>query len=494
MESLEKPELPKWVFWSTRESIDNDIPSVTAIVETIIAVPLYWWIAIYFESYVLLLVSALVAPLVLLRSDRSVLLGVKWFIKFEREWTSEKEYEALEPSQRQQFWIIAALVVLFAGTGIYLRSGYPSQGVHQWGLPLWGSFAALGASGALTFCLVSSSRGALSLKAAPIFIAGIIVSVAEGSIAAGIEIIVPFSIGSWFAIYFVSVSIRVGATIRYLGLGFRSLPRNFRRLVLCTSPRQEPELVPGLPAESKFAWAAMWEEFRRDRSHTLLKRLLVFSTFWPFVFLLWYLPAWLYRITLKSTAWFWWPLAYLGADSRRAKNPDEFRRITIGSLWAKASIGIAITTIIGFVWINLVHSGAIFKDNPLLLMVGYAFLVDWSMPPWQILTVVLALLSVALVFLVDDAGGQYRLATTQGDKALRARAEQKLRWIERLARGRFMLLLLFLIIAGGQALLYFNSVKCGFSTPIWMERQGQWLYGGRMPQNMCTKKLQGLSQ
>src|SRR5262249_16889360 len=69
--------------WSTRESIDNDVLSVTAIIETVIAILLYWWIAIKFETYLPLLFNLAIAPLLLLRSDESIRLGVKLFMSWE---------------------------------------------------------------------------------------------------------------------------------------------------------------------------------------------------------------------------------------------------------------------------------------------------------------------------------------------------------------------------------------------------------------------------
>ena len=61
---------PKWVFWSTRESINSDVPSISAILETVVAILLYWAIAIQFETYWPLLIGIGVAPFVLLRWDR----------------------------------------------------------------------------------------------------------------------------------------------------------------------------------------------------------------------------------------------------------------------------------------------------------------------------------------------------------------------------------------------------------------------------------------
>ena len=57
---------PKWVWFSTHETIENEVPSVTAILETIIAVPLYWWIALKIGVLLPLAMSVAVAPLVFL--------------------------------------------------------------------------------------------------------------------------------------------------------------------------------------------------------------------------------------------------------------------------------------------------------------------------------------------------------------------------------------------------------------------------------------------
>jgi hypothetical protein len=68
-----------WCIWSTIESVQNDVPSVTAILETLVVVPLYWWFALRVGVLLPLLVSAAVAPLVLLRSEQAVALGVRLF-------------------------------------------------------------------------------------------------------------------------------------------------------------------------------------------------------------------------------------------------------------------------------------------------------------------------------------------------------------------------------------------------------------------------------
>jgi hypothetical protein len=72
-----------WKFWSPPESIASETPSVMAIAETVLAIGAYWYYAIHFNNYLPLIIGAAIAPLVLLRSDKSVALGVRWFLAFE---------------------------------------------------------------------------------------------------------------------------------------------------------------------------------------------------------------------------------------------------------------------------------------------------------------------------------------------------------------------------------------------------------------------------
>src|SRR5262249_7342458 len=143
----------------------------------------------------------------------------------------------------------------------------------------------------------------------------------------------PFSVGLGLGVVLASLIVRIGATLRHFGRGLRSLPRNFRRLTLCTSPAQEPELVPGLQAP--FTLPAQWQDFQHDRrSANPAYRVLAYTSI-PILIPLWFLPGWLYRITLKSTAWFWWPLAFLGGDLRRVQRPELFRQHMMSTLLAK---------------------------------------------------------------------------------------------------------------------------------------------------------------
>jgi hypothetical protein len=488
----EEPGLPRWVFWSTRESIDRDIPSAAAIVETIIAVPLYWWIAIHFETYLLLTVSVGVAPLVLLRSDKSVMLGAKWFTAWAKRSDGPSALSQFRSSRRWSFLCAVTLSTCLGALFGYGVTRLQFGNIDQWKSILFqvaiGSSPTMIASALVAFprrmitvllvlALLWTGVGAAmmilvfhldSVMAFPLALPVIAISVASGVLA-------------------VSIGMRVGATARFLYCGLTSLPRNFRRLILCTSPLQRPELIPGLtPGDTEFTWEGALEQLRKKRqSADKFDRIFAY-TFMPVIFLVWFLPSWVYRLTLKSTAWFWWPLAYIGDDPELAKNPEEFHRTTIGSAWSWISLFLAVVTVVGFVYVNFFRSGIILQDNPLLNVIGYTLLVDWSASaPWQLLVVAMAILGIAVVLLVNEAGGQYRLAVKQQNTVLRARAEAKLLFTEYLARVKLVFLLFFIAISALQALLYFNSLKCWFRVPAAVERQAIWLYGERMPRGSC---------
>ena len=105
MSEQSPPRPPRWMFWSSRESIENGVPSAMAIVETVLAVSAYWFFAIHYQTYAPLLLGIAVAPLVLLRSDTSVALGVRWFLGWKKGvWDDNRAYGALTKRERSRFW------------------------------------------------------------------------------------------------------------------------------------------------------------------------------------------------------------------------------------------------------------------------------------------------------------------------------------------------------------------------------------------------------
>jgi hypothetical protein len=522
----------RWRFWSTRDSIDNDVPSVSAIIETILAAPIYWWNATHFGIYLPLLASVAVAPFVLLRSDESVATGAKWFTAWEtRIWSEHQVYAELGPTDR---WRVRAMVLtaaLLAGAATHLLSqnflehnegwnAFVSGCLIGWAAATVGATVGVVTAGLVTGPVPGAEPGALAM-AGP---GAMLVSLATGMIAwtnAGavavafvamvavavqltLTIAIPISptgqairILLWFSplvvpgitlgVFLVSVCIRFVATLLHFRRGLQNLPRNFRRLVLCTSPLQIPELVPGLErGQTSITLEHLLDRFQSERRSKDIARKIVAYVFYPLTIPFWFIPGWLYRLTIKSTAWFWWPRAFLGDDLQQAKQPDEFRRKHWESLQAKSSVALSIVTISVFLFVNFLSTGIFLQENPLVTVLGYFLLIDWSLVlPWQWLTVTVASLAIWVVFRVDDAVGEYRNARKDGDQIWIGRATRKLGRIERIARFRLILSIVLWFLVGGQALLFFNSRKCWISVPRDLENGAKWAYGSKLPQGHC---------
>src|SRR5207253_6054331 len=103
-------------------------------------------------------------------------------------------------------------------------------------------------------------------------------------------IVWPAMLGRAIGVFLVALGIRLSANIYHLPDGFRALPRNFRRLMLCTSPMQRPELLPGsVPREFEFQQVFARGSF--GFSMTAVPRLIDF--------VVWFVPAWFYRFSIK---------------------------------------------------------------------------------------------------------------------------------------------------------------------------------------------------
>jgi hypothetical protein len=309
---------------------------------------------------------------------------------------------------------------------------------------------------------------------------------AGGVVVAVAVALIPVLLGFAIGVFAVSVAARIAATLCFVVLGFRMLPRNFRRLALCTSPRQLPELVPGLPDGIRiFTLGDLMREFASNRgSGDWLGPLFAYAIL-PLLAAIWFLPGWLYRITLKSTAWFWWPLSYLGDAPSRSWHAELYHRQALYSLRGRATIGLAILTVVGFIVINVVLSGAIFETNPLLTPLGFLFLLKQGVPPWQILSLLIATLSLWIVFWLNEANIVRQYGSEQNLPDIVEQAERKFYWAERLGRLRFVLFVIFQLILAGQALLFFNGRQCWFDISDTVAVRAEWLYGARMPGSDC---------
>jgi hypothetical protein len=413
-------------FWSTPESIASETPSIMAIAETITAVGLYWYCAIHFDNYLPLMIPVAFALLVLLRSDESVALGVEWFLRY--EFRRERYTSFLEE-----------------------RFSY----------------------------LEEPSAGSKSSKPTVI-----------GSVWARIRAFVwigrDFALGQPILpdILLAALSIRITATARHVCHGIRCLPANFRRLTLCTSPSELPELVPDLSKTvSRLTLRGEFGRFKNLTKHGAIEQRTLGVVYALMDALIVFLPVWLFRFTIKSTVWFWWPIAYLGADRNKWRDPELLHWRNRHGLRALATYIAAAFTILSFIITNILLTPDFLTGNPLLVVYGFLFQADWHLYPWQVLSLFLAVFSIGVLFWIDDLGAQYRFAKNPSQlKPLR----RKFAMFEWVLRVRFLIWLLYMIIVGSQIALYLNSKQCLITPAPKVQQLATEMYGKRTPP-LCSQ-------
>jgi len=248
---------------------------------------------------------------------------------------------------------------------------------------------------------------ALFLAAASIGVTGGLLGLVIGIAMAGV--------GAGYAAR--AITIRLAATLRFLVPdGIKSLPDNWRENNFVIDTMTPAELVPGIG--------------KRNESLTLngvinrLKEADIALKFAFFLFIpIWFIPVFFYRLNIKATCWFYWPLAFLlrplPTDDRMERrqrdlcwpwtNPAQLSLI-IGSgalgLFAVFASLIEIESLLGFAgW-----SGVPF-------WLEYLFILDWSrLEPWHWANLSIAVTGIAMLLIAGNAVAAYKAGLDYGQE------------------------------------------------------------------------------
>ncbi|MDI1312109.1 hypothetical protein [Prosthecobacter sp.] len=330
-----------WVWHATFKSRVAGKISVLACAETLFAIALYWGIAIHWDTHWHLLSSVFIAPLLLLRSPESMKLGVRWFLK---EGLGISNYEDWSKAKREK-WLIRAAVL--TGIAVYPLASWLSGlwlvGQSGWLLLGW-SMLIGGLSLAFTVTIVIMITGtvvgsgtAMTLSkvagggvvAGGAMGAGVSVGMFAGVVAgaggfvgafvgAGAGATAYVGLGMGLGLAARGLVFRVVATLRYLPQGLGRLPENWQENNFWVDFFVPAELIPGIREEDE---SFAFDGFIRSLSETENK---VFK--WgagPPLAAFFFLPAFLYRLNIKATCWFWWPLVFLLKPQPKADKTGE---------------------------------------------------------------------------------------------------------------------------------------------------------------------------
>jgi hypothetical protein len=457
--SVQHGPRPKFVWHSTPPSIEARAFSILAAFETVLAVAFYWVAALTFQSsnylYFYPLTGIIVAPLLLLRSDASVREGVKraeayvdggvtdisgrplsvWSLRFFLAITTGLAGGGISAllfgylfdiSSVGWLAIPKALFVAYiaAQLGPAITIAIEPRYIGTIGgdrrllaLAVTGGAAAIvlgifgaGASvlgGIVAFVTVSTLGVLAFLQAPPAVISlrterrqvGRLDSVQ--AVRTGLET-APGAFGTFALAVFVggwlrTVTIRFVATMLHPYLGLKALPENWWRTLFVVDVFQAPELVPGYRREDFFNLSNFLQRFNEtDR--------LVEKYFSVLGFIVLYLPAYLYRMTIKSTFWLYMPLVYFSLPIRNRgealsdylwKDPKEW--------WRRFLMVLTFGCYFLFNFAQL----PLKLPEPIGSLLRSIFVIDMhSLKSWQIFSLTSALITLLILICID----RYRMS------------------------------------------------------------------------------------
>ncbi len=378
-----------WVWRSTPDSVEAGTFSVLACVETVVAVGIYFYTALQLADLPYWWTSILVAPLLLMRSEQSFALGVVWMKSYWEEFNSQDAPDDLGVIVRQRtFWLVLVLSCALSFAASYALSKYWLVG-HEGFAVFWRGMV-VGAGAVAVF-----------------FVPGV-------------------ALGIWLR----TLAIRFAATVTHPLAGMQSLPSNWWRTLFATDCRHPPELVPGRPASD--LTLGHWYRQLRDAKVDWFIRLFALFVMVCFV------PAYFYRLSIKSTCWFYLPLFYVLRRAKRevADDPAEQRDRVLGHPLNWIMLALACVTVIGC--IATAASKTELASVTAMLGAGRVSVLEvlvvlnWdAVKPWQYL----AMASAACTLLVWHLAFVLRIDIRYAAKAdVENEAKRHARWIQFLER------------------------------------------------------------
>lgn len=452
-----------WFVWSsTNDSVEKGIFSVLACAEVVAAVAMYWLIAILVHSQTHLWLSIAIAPLLLLRSDASVALGVKWFEKFADHGFQQDPKVAI---RSLPLWIaviaagVAVPIIAYLLASLLPASHGPWAGVllgaligylsSQAGVATAMAIAANELAAVIVWRVMATGIAASTVLAVGLGVIMSGVGVIPTMAAVGTTLVLstigarvspnvrqslaktvvppqfesqgvtaarsmlarqPYSmavyapgvfLGGWLR----SLGIRFVATLRYFWDGFIALPANWWRTLFVIDFRYPPEIIPGYRGGDVLETSYMLKEIKVAKLSVEWFVLLI-------AFLIMFVPAYIYRITIKSTCWFYFPLIYIMRERRYKSNPAllaDLLWISPFEWWRRILAALVLSAFLLGRGLDKTASVPAEIVTPL----EYVFLLDFqNVRPWHWFNISSAVLTLSIFVCVSTL----RIFTKHSDK------------------------------------------------------------------------------
>jgi hypothetical protein len=451
----------RWMWHANLASRAAGKVSVLACVETAIAVALYWWVAIRFDTHWHLLTSVFIAPLLLLRSPESIAAGLRWFTK---DWFAVGRAESWAVAKKVGWFIFFAIVSALITRPVALQfSHHFLPGLESWAL--MGAAAAIGLISSLTgwvvgFAIwgaVSPSIGRSFSVVTTITLWNRIIPVYSGILSVLISVLVVSNVASKMAgtssgqvsIAIVSavssitaaagvciggiaaalltttapavrvfgglgvgvgLSLRAGliraaATTWYATAGGKRIAENWRENNFHIDSTVPAELMPAIGTfDGSLALGGFSKAMRAETDPSA--KWTLFPALGAFLFL----PAFFYRLNIKATCWFYWPLAFMLKPVPQMNEEGE-QREALCSPWTDPWQLLCVVLSLGPILISLVvasvdYSALLAMEGiPAVPLVWKVLLaLEWThLAPWHVMQWIIAATTVGMLYFAGPA-------------------------------------------------------------------------------------------
>jgi len=213
-------------------------------------------------------------------------------------------------------------------------------------------------------------------------------AIARAALASAPTSFAAFAPGVFLGFWLRSLEIRIRATLRYFWLGFLAMPRNWRRAVFCMDTLTAPEFVPGYtrndPFNANIVWGRVKNSIGRKKYIAFLGLMILFA------------PAIIYRWSIKSTCWFYLPLAYVVRTRNLARNPARIVKRLLNDTEESVRRYLAFGTIL----VTLVWNTAFWNETlpQVIAPIEYVLLIDLAtIRPWHYCNIFIAVTTIGLL-------------------------------------------------------------------------------------------------
>jgi hypothetical protein len=503
---------PISVWYSTATSAEANAFSVLAATEVLAAIALYWALAMWLRSHAHLWISLIVAPLLLLRSEASIALGVRWFEQYVDDTFNFTDLPQ-NLFRSLHFWIALFVALGTTSVAAYFLASFWAQGQRgaslllidfvvgyaatQLALAATVAVSARGvvaftqrrtdtaivgaaltaltgigvaASGSMAHPSISAALAALLLTfvgvlKGPVTLAAAmnrVRSEAHGDVRGiaimraaletaplSIAIFAPgFYLGGWIR----SVGTRIAATTRHLLSGILAMPDNWWRTLFVIDFLYPPELIPGYKRPDFFTSSHFLTRIKQ--SDSLIERFVCIVAL-----TILYVPGYLYRLSIKSTCWFYLPLVYITRAPWLATKPALLSDILWRDLrewWRRV---LAVATVCG-VFLSTLAAESVTANLPARVIspLEYMFLIDLTtIKPWQWFNLISAAITIGIFAYV----GRFKMIVYHltKDHTLAQTARRYALLLEYAMRLRNVSTFIFFLIAAVHTMLWLSPIK-----------------------------------